>query len=63
MSEDKAADEHRNSSKNGIEDVECAHCPYTNEVEEGAFDTKIGEGLMQALEDPVAARIAASCPA
>jgi hypothetical protein len=38
-----------------IEHVECADRSHANEVEDGAFDSEIREGLMQSLVDPISA--------
>jgi hypothetical protein len=55
MAEDAASDEHDDAADDRIEEVEHPHCGHRNHEEKGAFDAHIGEGLMQALEDSVAA--------
>ena len=55
MAEDKTADEHCDSGENGVEEIECANCADADEVKQRAFDAQVSEGLVQALEDPVAA--------
>ena len=55
MAEDKTANEHCDSGENRVEEIECANRADTDEVKQRAFDAQVSEGLMQALEDPVAA--------
>jgi hypothetical protein len=38
------------SSDNGVEEIESSDSTNANEVKQGAFDTQVSEGLMQALE-------------
>jgi len=61
MSEGIASDEDGNTGKDRIEDVERAHCADAHEVKQSAFDAQIREGLMQALEDPVAPAACGVC--
>jgi hypothetical protein len=53
LTECESAYEDRYSGDNGIEKIESANCTNANEVKQGAFDTQVSEGLMQALEDSV----------
>jgi hypothetical protein len=53
MTEGEAADEDGDSGKEAVEEVEYAHRPDTNEVEERPFHTEVCEGLVQAFVDPV----------
>ena len=53
--EDVAADEDCGSGEERVEEVERAHCSNANEVEDGALDPEIREGLMQSLVDPISA--------
>jgi ankyrin repeat protein len=53
MAEDKTANEHRDTGKNRVEEIECANRANADEVKERAFDAKISEGLVQAFEDSV----------
>jgi hypothetical protein len=48
-------DEHCDTGENRVEQIECANRADTNEVKKRAFDAQVSEGLVQALEDPVAA--------
>src|SRR5580692_10207884 len=57
MAEGKAANEDGDTCKDGIEKIEGPHCANTNEVEQRAFDTQVGERLMQALEDSICALV------
>ena len=41
------------SGENRVEEIESSDSTNANEVKQGAFDTQVGEGLMQALEDSV----------
>ena len=52
---DEAADEYSNAGKNRIKEIECAHGADANEIKQCPFDSKVGEGFMQALEDPIGA--------
>ena len=53
MTECEATDEDGNSGKQAVEEVEDAHGPNADEVEEGPFHTEVCEGLVQAFVDPV----------
>ena len=55
MAKGKAANEDGDTCEDGIEEIEGPHCANTNEVEQRAFDTQVGERLMQALEDSICA--------
>ena len=57
MSEGKSANKHSDPGKNGIEEVEGADRLNTDEEEQRAFDTQVSEGLVQALEYPIASLI------
>jgi hypothetical protein len=50
-----ASDEDERASKQRIEKVEDTYSGHADEEEKRAFDAKVSEGLMQALEDPIAA--------
>jgi hypothetical protein len=55
MAEGKAANEDGDTCEDGIEEIEGPYCANANEVEQRAFDTQVGERLMQALEDSICA--------
>jgi hypothetical protein len=55
MAEEAAADEHQDGPDDRIEEVEHPDCGDRNHEEKRAFDAHVGEGLMQTLEDSVAA--------
>jgi hypothetical protein len=57
VTECKAADENRNAAQNAVEEIECAHSAHADEVKQRPLDAQVGEGLMQALEDPICASI------
>ncbi len=56
MTEYKSADEYGDSRENRIEEVECTNGANADEVKQRAFNSQVGEGLVQALEDPIAPR-------
>src|SRR5580658_4872514 len=53
LAEGEASDEYGNTGDETVEKIEGANCADTDEIEEGALDAKICEGLVQAFEDPV----------
>jgi hypothetical protein len=53
MAECEAADEDGDAGEDAVEEVEGADCADADEVEQRALDAQVGEGLMQALEDPI----------
>jgi hypothetical protein len=53
LAECEAADKDRDSSKDGVEEIEGAYCGDAHQVKQRALYPQIGEGLMQALEDAV----------
>jgi hypothetical protein len=55
MAENESTDEYRDSGENRVEEIECANRADTDEVKQRAFDAQVSEGLVQTLEDPVAA--------
>jgi hypothetical protein len=57
MAEGKAANEYGDTCEDRIEEIEGSHCANANEVEQRAFDTQVGERLMQTLEDSVRATL------
>ncbi len=61
MAEGEASDKYGNTGKDRIEDVERAHCADADEVKQSALDAEISKGLMQALEDAIAASCGLFC--
>jgi hypothetical protein len=53
MPKGESTNENGNACKDGIEEVERTHCADAYKVKQGALDAYIGEGLMQAFEDPI----------
>jgi hypothetical protein len=53
MTEGKTAEEDRHPCQKRIEKIEGTHSAHADEEEERPLDTEIGEGLMQAFEDPI----------
>lgn len=53
MAEGEATDKHSNAGDKAVEEIEGAYGSNTDKVEQGALDTEIREGLVQAFEYPV----------
>ena len=56
-----AAQKHGHPGQQAVEEVECAHRPHADEVEECPLHAQVREGLVQALEDPIASRVVRVC--
>ncbi len=61
MTEGKTTDEHGDPGQDGIEEIERANRADADEVKQRALHAQIGEGLMQALEDPICAMLVVFC--
>jgi hypothetical protein len=53
LAECESAYEDGYSGEDRVEEIESSDGTHANEVKQGAFDTQVSEGLMQALEDSV----------
>jgi hypothetical protein len=57
MPEGKTPTKYGDTREDGIEEIEGAHRPYADEVEQRTFYAQVRERLMQALEDSVCAMV------
>src|SRR5207245_11739099 len=53
MTKGETADEDRDPSQNGIEEIEGSHRADADEVEQRALHAQVGKRLMQPLEDSI----------
>jgi hypothetical protein len=53
MAEGEATEKDRDPCQKRIEEIEGTHSANADEEEKRALDSQIGEGLMQAFEDPI----------
>jgi hypothetical protein len=56
-----AAQKHGHTGEQAVEQVERAHRPHAHEVEQRSLHAQIREGLVQALEYPIASRVVRVC--
>jgi len=53
-----SANEHDDACEKAFEEIEDAYCANTDEIEDGALNTQIRKGLVQALEYAIATFVA-----